>query len=99
MVNPPPAPPLPTQRVLDRLIELDAEVAASADAIHKGLDEALTRFQSEITRQLRALEGPGGRRSAPDLPLRSLKELLPVVVWTAALTALATTVVALIIQG
>jgi hypothetical protein len=99
MFNAPPVPSVPTQRVLDRIEEIEAELKATSDALAKSLDDGLERFQSEIAAQLQALDRPRYSDAMPDLSLRSLKKMLPAVVSTAVLTALITTVSALLIQG
>jgi hypothetical protein len=98
MPTQPPLQPLPTQRVLDRLTEIESKLQAMSDSLSKSLEAQLTVLGGDIAFKMRVLAGPSGTDPSHGAGRLSARELLLLVLSTAVGTAFLTTVVALLLQ-
>ena len=94
----PPAWSLPTQRVIDRIDEIQADLVAKSDALGKSLDEQLEFLRGDFALKLRELAGARDADVLHTSDCLSARELLPWVASAAAGSAILTTVVALLLQ-
>ncbi len=96
--NEPPVHPLPTQRLIDRIDEIQADLLAMSVALGESLDEQLEFLRGDLTLKLHELAGARGADASRASNRLSARELLPWVASAAAGSAIWTTVVALLLQ-